>query len=316
MGNPRSPVSSIEDGGMDLIVSPETGPIQLIQSTNHSELVSSTFNFDSSDLTLRAEEDGHRVLFRIHRVMLVELEGGFKDLILAYDTLECGRVSVIPIPVNPIVVNFLLQCIYPMPDPKVQSLNLWHECYVAAKLYGVRAAVTSLRAQFDAFIHPAPLRAFAIAASVNLDDELDSAARQTFGVDRMSNSGQIEEFRHMPSSYLIALLHLHAARDRLVRDWAAQLVPIIPRCAECQNVHWTENWITLLRAELATNIRIPLEELFRIDLISVACFQTVSTPCSSCPVPPNGEDINVWADQLITSLNNELNSMSIVQFNR
>ncbi|KZP00702.1 hypothetical protein CALVIDRAFT_552438 [Calocera viscosa TUFC12733] len=278
------------------------------------EPVSSTFNFNISDLTLRAVEGTEILLFNVHRVLLAELDGGFKDIILAQDKLEGDLAAFVDIQLSPTIVDILLRFIYPMSSPTVLSLTQWQECYAAAEMYKVPNALRGLRSQFDSFIEGDPLRAFAIAARFNLDKELEKTARQSLGDDLMAKLGLVKEFESMTASRLIQLIQMHMARDAVVRNWAAALTPLAPKCPGCQKVHWTEVYINLLRAEIGKNSRIAMEELFRMSLVIDAVMQRGTERCSKCPDVPGGQrKIDEWSYRLISSLTGEIEKLSALK---
>ncbi|KZT56009.1 hypothetical protein CALCODRAFT_518404 [Calocera cornea HHB12733] len=287
-------------------------------ATDNSDMLlaeprSPIFNFATSTLTLRAIDGQDIMLFHVHRVLLIDLDGGFKDIVLAADECEGDLSLWVDVPLSPTIVDILLHFAYSMPTPIIPSLFQWQDCYAAAKLFRVRNALNGLQAHFNAFINGDPLRAYAVATRFNLGKERDLAARQSLNVDLLSNLEQLKEFESMPSPRLIELLQMHMKRDAVVRDWAAQLSPTAPKCTTCSKAHWTEMYIVLLRAEVAKNIQISMEELFRMSLIVDAITQTGLERCVECN--PAGEDkkINDGFNRYFSSLTKRIEELSVSQ---
>jgi len=304
--------SSEQDADL-LLASPGSDASMNEDTIDKHCLVSDSFNFDNADLTLRAVEDAHHMQFRVHRLLLIDLEGGFKDIILVWEHYERDSAPFVKIPLSPTTLDMLLRFIYPVANPQVDSLSQWHECYSAAQRFNVQTALVALRAQFDALIEGAPLRALVVATNFGLDKETDKAAHHCLDIDLMTNVDRIAEFGDMPSMRLVPLFKMQNARDAIVRDWAANLKPIASDCTSCQRVHWSASYINMLRAEAENKDRISMHELLRFSLIAKALSHHPTDRCSQCPAPTEPE-ADHWCSQLIASLVSKVEKLSALAF--
>ncbi|KAI0682622.1 hypothetical protein C8Q76DRAFT_637101, partial [Earliella scabrosa] len=158
------------------------------------------FNKASADAILRSSDN---VDFWVRRSILAEASCIFEDMLnmpqpspgsLACDELKDG-LPVIRLVEDSVTLDKLLRLCYPTDDPHFGSLDELHPVLAAATKYMMQEATTLLRKRLVKLGQAQPLRAFAIACTLELEHDAELLAPYAHTVHNVF----VEELHSIPA---------------------------------------------------------------------------------------------------------------------
>ncbi|KAI0675749.1 hypothetical protein C8Q78DRAFT_964605, partial [Trametes maxima] len=162
------------------------------------------FNDPSTDIILRTA-DG--VDFRVWRAILKEASSTFADMFsLSQPTPNptTDSTAVVPITEHSDVLDPLLRCCYPVPDPQFSSLDELKPVLVAAQKYQMEYPMDILLRRLVLFAEDEPLPAYCIALQLGAVGAARTAAK--LSLRHADPCPFTEELRHIPGAAYYWLL--------------------------------------------------------------------------------------------------------------
>ncbi|KAI0265082.1 hypothetical protein BC834DRAFT_825414 [Gloeopeniophorella convolvens] len=191
------------------------------------------FNSTDADVILRSD-DARPTDFRVHRCILSAGSPFFQTMFSLPQPKSAAEecVPILDVAEPSAVLDPLLRFLYPVPDPKVPSLDELVFLMDAAAKYDMTAVIDRLRALLvsSSFLETAPVRVFAIASRFELEAEAKLASRHTLGV-HVLDTPLCDDLRHISAFSYHRLLELHRRRGDAACE--ALVAPEELRCMQC-----------------------------------------------------------------------------------
>ena len=171
------------------------------------------FNWPDGDVILRATHGTESRDFRIHKVFLSFSSPFFKDMfrIPQPSSAPSNGVDVVDLTDPPRALELVLRFVYPSVDsPVIDDLTTLSEALVLADKYDIEVARSRLRPSFREFATTEPLRAYAIACRLGLEDEMKIASSHTTSIYLPGLAELPEEFKLIPATEYHRLILLHS----------------------------------------------------------------------------------------------------------
>lgn len=250
-----------------------------------SALMSSNwFNFRDSDLILRScpqHGEPHcgseTVDFSVHRAVISAASPFFEGMLSlpqpSHDNDE--STPVIPFTETAAVLEILLNYIYPVPDPVIETLDELVPALEAARKFDLTSATDSLRRRLvdPVFLKNTPLRVYAIASRFELDSEARIAAQATLSIG-LHSLPLHDDLKGMTAYgyHRLVLLHERHAHAAI----ALLRIPDDVKCMQCNGrrermdapPRWWGEWKERAREEL--RVRPASTEVFSLGFLQHA----------------------------------------------
>ena len=187
---------------------------------------SEVFNWPDGDLILRATHGTESRDFRVHKLFLAFSSPVFKDMfgIPQPPSAASNDVDVVDVTDPPRALELILRLIYPSASsPVIDDLTVLSEALILADKYDIEVARSQLRASFREFAKAEPLRAYAIACRLGLEDEMKIASSHTTSIYLPGLTELPDEFKSIPATEYHRLIVLHSRYRKGVEDIADRL---------------------------------------------------------------------------------------------
>ncbi|KAF9645414.1 hypothetical protein BDM02DRAFT_3173178, partial [Thelephora ganbajun] len=171
------------------------------------------FNWPDGDVILRATHDTESRDFRVHKLFLSFPSPVFKGMfeIPQPSPAAPNGVDVVDVADPPRALELILRFVYPSAtSPVIGDLTLLSEALVLADKYDIEVARSRLRSSFVEFAKTEPLRAYAIACRLGLEDEMKIASSHTTSIHLPGLTELPEEFKLVPATEYHRLILLHS----------------------------------------------------------------------------------------------------------
>jgi len=172
------------------------------------------FNWPDGDVILRAIHDTESRDFRIHKVFLSYSSPVFRDMFKIpqpSSSAPSNGVDVVDVTDPPRALELVLRFVYPSADPPViENLATLSGALVVADKYDIKVARSRLRSSFKEFAKTEPLRAYAVACRLGLEDEMKTASSHTTSIHLPGLTELPDEFRLIPATEYHRLILLHS----------------------------------------------------------------------------------------------------------
>ncbi|KAH8096643.1 hypothetical protein BXZ70DRAFT_327974 [Cristinia sonorae] len=249
------------------------------------------FAFDDADLVLRpTSPDSDAVDFHVHRCILAASSPFFRQMFTLPQALSEEIVDEPPIPVIEMsetgsTLGALLQFIYPMVDPWIETLDELTLVLDAATKYDMTVARETLRKLLIAprFVAKWPTRVYAIASRFELEEEAKIASRYTLTVNVL-DCPLSEDLKYITAYSYHRLLDLHRSRAKAAQELLLSMPPDNVKCMLCNGTHygillapkWWQHFQAKAREELS--LRPTTEIIFSMPFLA----QVASAGCDRC----------------------------------
>jgi len=183
------------------------------------------FNWPDGDIILRATHGTESRDFRVHKLFLSFSSPVFKDMfgIPQPPSADPNGIDVVDVADPPRALEIILRFMYPSPTPPViNDLTVLSEALALADKYDVEVARSRLRSLFKRFAKTEPLRAYAIACRLGLEDEMKIASSHTTSIHLPGLTELPDEFRSIPATEYHRLILLHSRYRKEVGVIAAR----------------------------------------------------------------------------------------------
>ncbi|PVF96308.1 hypothetical protein CPB86DRAFT_512912 [Serendipita vermifera] len=180
------------------------------------------FSVHNGDIVLQSSDF---VLFGVHRCILSFSSAVFHDMFLlpspsppASVTNTKSRKEPILLTESAIILDALLQLVYPMPPPIFDDLSQLVPVLSACIKYEMSAALRVVRQYLlsTSFLLREPVRVFAIACRFGLLEEASEASRATLRINLLEIP-PCDELRYVSAYDYHRLLALHQSRGQAAR---------------------------------------------------------------------------------------------------
>ena len=184
------------------------------------------FNWSDGDVILRCTHGTDSRDFQLHKLFLSFASLVFKDMfkLSQPSSVAASDIDVVDVIDPPAILELLLRFIYPCPPPVIDNLALLTEVLVLADKYDVEAARPSLAE----FAKIEPLRVYAIACRLGLEEEKKTASSHTTSIDLSTLAQLPDEFKSVSAMEYQRLIRLHARYRKEVIGIATRAVASIP----------------------------------------------------------------------------------------
>ncbi|KAG6831981.1 hypothetical protein H0H87_003125 [Tephrocybe sp. NHM501043] len=198
------------------------------------------------NVVLQSCETENPTQFHVHRCILSAASPFFHDMFtLPQDPTVSHHIPVVPVSEARGILETLLQFVYPVEDPYLDSLDELVPILCAAVKYDFIGVITVLRKLLVShrFIKSEPLRVYAIASRFELENEARIASEYTLDV-QILDAPLSEDLKHITAYSYHRLLDLHRRR---ARDTIALLkIPPDIKCMQCNgsafSIHMIPKW--------------------------------------------------------------------------
>ena len=180
------------------------------------------FNWPDGDVILRATHGTDSRNFRVHKLFLSFSSRVFKDMFkLPQPSSTATNVCTIDMADPPRALEVILRFIYPSADPPtINDLTLLSEVIVLTDKYDIKVARQRLRSSLVEFAKTEPLRVYAIACRLGLEDEMKIASSYTTSIHLpgLAIAELPDEFKFIPAIEYHRLILLQAKYRKRIED--------------------------------------------------------------------------------------------------
>jgi BTB/POZ domain len=164
---------------------------------------------------------------------------------------ESARKQVLPVvdlSEGRATLDALLRVIYPIADPKFETLDDLGPVIDAAMKYEITFALTRLRSFLVSprFLKNQPLRVYAIATHWGFEEEMKTASGYTLGVD-IINSPSADTLNNIATAHYRRLLIFHLERAAKAQQILEDVSPARGTCSACRG--YIERWHEAYKAK-------------------------------------------------------------------
>ena len=180
------------------------------------------FNWPDADVILRATHGTDSRDFRVHKLFLSFASPVFKDMFkLPQPSSTASSIDTIDMADPPRALEVILHFIYPSTEPPaINDLILLSEVLVLADKYEIRVAQVRLRPSLVEFAKTEPLRVYAIACQLGLEDEMKIASSYTTSIHLPGLTELPDEFKSVPATEYHRLILLQRRYRKAVEEIA------------------------------------------------------------------------------------------------
>jgi len=234
-----------------------------------------TFNWPDGDVLLRATHGTESRDFRVHKAFLSFSSPVFKDMFrLPQPSSATSKdIDVIDVTDPPRAWELVLRFVYPsLTSPVIDNLTTLSEALAAADKYDIEVARSRLRTSFKEFAVVEPLRVYAIACRLGLEDEMKVASSHTTSIHLPGLTELPDEFKLIPATEYHRLILLHSRFRKEVEEIAHSAArktrPKVPRGSQTNSwmaVAWAveEGWGTQRAPVINDVTRAKVEEIIK-----------------------------------------------------
>ncbi|KAG6886577.1 hypothetical protein C0992_003298 [Termitomyces sp. T32_za158] len=181
----------------------------------------------------RDSEHEEPAQFHVHRCILAAASPFFHDMFsLPQNPTVTHKVPVIPMSETKHTLGTLLEFVYPVQDPHIQSLDELVSVLGASAKYDFLGVIATLRKLLVAphFVEADPTRVYAIASRFELEEEARIASKYTLNV-QILDAPLSEDLKYITAYSYHQLLDLHRRRANA----AIALLKVSPdiKCMQC-----------------------------------------------------------------------------------
>ena len=246
----------------------------------------------NADVILVSRQEDEPFQFHVHKCILVAASPFFADMFSLPQPSDETHRPIIPMSESRPVIAALLQFIYPVEDPKIDSLDELVPILAAAVKYDVTPVISTLGKILlsSPFVETEPTRVYAIASRFDMEEEAKIASKHTLNVNLLE-APLSDDLKYISAHSYIRLLSLHRRR---VDAAVAILKP--PRhmvCMQCNgsafSVYCTPKWWYEFekRARVELSARPTTDVIFGVEFLGQAA---AASGCTQCP----GSVLNSW----------------------
>ena len=181
------------------------------------------FNWPDGDVILRATHGTGSRDFRVHKVFLSFSSPVFKDMfkIPQPPPAISNDVDVVEVTDPPRAWELVLRFVYPsLTSPPIDNLTILSEALVAADKYDIKVARSRLQSSFKEFAVVEPLRVYAIACRLGIEEEMRIASSHTTSIHLPGLTELPDEFKFVPATEYHRLILLHSRFRKEVEEIA------------------------------------------------------------------------------------------------
>jgi hypothetical protein len=248
------------------------------------------FNSSDADVVLLTVDPEGTTEFYVHRCILAAASLFFRDMFSlpqpeTESTKKLNELPIIPVAESSRQLDTILRFIYPVPEPTIKSLDDLADVLAIAIKYDFPTVIDTLRRLLVAreFVVAHPIRVYAIACQLDLEEEAKIASSYTLNVN-LFDGPPCKELKHVSAYDYHRLLALH--RQRSAAALALLTVPLDLKCMQCNSsaftMHapprWWFEFEKIARAELA--VRPTTDVIFRMEFLFKAA---TGSSCTGCP---------------------------------
>lgn len=177
------------------------------------------FNWPDGDVILRSAHGTETRDFRVHKLFLSFTSPVFKDMFtIPQPSSSVSDIDIVDLTDPPRALELVLRFIYPSPvSPIVKDLTIALEALNIADKYDIEVARSRLRSSFMEFAKTEPLRVYAVACRLGLEEEMKIASTHTLPIDLSALTQLPDEFKHIPATEYHRLIHLHTRYRNAVK---------------------------------------------------------------------------------------------------
>jgi len=202
-------------------------------------MFSGSFDYPDADIVLRSCSP-NAVDFHVHRCILSAASPFFQQMFTLPQPPtgeDCEPIPILEVSEPSQTIAKLLQFVYPVVNPPLDTLDELVEVLGAASKYDMPVVLECLRKQLvePRFVKEFPLRVYAIATRYDLDEEARVASRHTLSINIL-DCPLSEDLKYITAFSYHRLLNLHRRRAQS----AQELLKIHDnvKCMMCNGTHY------------------------------------------------------------------------------
>jgi len=234
---------------------------------------------DADTVLVSSEEDSAKpVQFRVHRAILISASPFFRELFELPQPPDSDHgLPVIPMAEPSSILDLLLQLIYPIPDPPLNSLSIDSLSSILAVAFKydlppVVSRIANILSQ-PYFVRHSPMRVYAIATRYDLEDLAKLASSYTLSIN-IIEAPLFEELKWINAYSYHRLLDLHRQRASSAQKLIQVPPPDSVKCVQCNSSTYSaflhpEWWpVFQTKAQAALAIKPTSESIFGLEFLS------------------------------------------------
>ncbi|KAF8076833.1 hypothetical protein FPV67DRAFT_434885 [Lyophyllum atratum] len=244
------------------------------------------FNAPDADVVLLSCEREDPTEFRVHRCILAAASPFFYDMFtLPQSPTADHLLPIIPVSETRKVLGTLLEFLYPIENPCLDSLDDLVPILEAAVKYDVVGVISALRKFLISpqFVEAQPTRVYAIACRFDLEEEAKLASKYTLGV-HILDAPLSEDLKFITAYSYHRLLDLHRRRTQAAVDMLK--IPQDIKCVQCNGSafsvyaipKWWYEFEKKAREELSR--RPTTDVIFGMEFLAQAAIGAKCTHCA------------------------------------
>jgi len=248
-----------------------------------------------ADVILVSCQEDDPVQFHVHKCILAAASPFFADMFSLPQSPGPSNEThrpIIPMSESRPVIAALLQFIYPVEDPKINSLDDLVPILAASTKYDVIPVINALGKILVSppFVEAEPTRVYAIASRFDMEEEAKIASKHTLHVNLLE-APLSDDLKYITAHSYIRLLSLH--RRRVDAAVAMLKPPQNMMCMQCNgsvfSVYSTPKWWYEFekRARVELSLRPTTDVIFGVEFLGRAA---AASGCTRCP----GSVLDSW----------------------
>ena len=251
--------------------------------------VSTLFDFEDADLVLRSCTPD-ALDFRVHRCILAAASPFFRQMFTlpqspSQEPNDKPSIPIVDVSEPAATLEMLLRSVYPMANPRIDSLDELAPVLGAAVKYDMTVAIENLRKLLVAphFVSSCPTRVYAIACRYDMEEEAKVASRYTLSINVL-DCPLSEDLKYITAYAYHRLLDLHRTRAKAAQEILLSMPPDNVKCMLCNGTHygvllapkWWSNFQARAKEELS--VRPTTDVIFSMPFLA----QVASAGCDRC----------------------------------
>jgi len=211
----------------------------MLTSSDEAKPYSHCFTAADADVILRSMQPDSAD-FRLHKCILAAASPFFENMFSLPQPSCTDALPVIDVSERAAALNTVLQFVYPILDPAIETLDELSSILAVTIKYEFTFAIHTLQKLLVSprFVEAEPLKVFAITCRFDLDDEAKIASQYTLSTNILT-APLTDDFKYITAYSYRRLLDLHRTRAAAAQEILQSAKPATVdtlKCMQCSAV--------------------------------------------------------------------------------